>query len=596
MGSLPSDSERQKEREQLKTAAPGASGGFELKPQHLYYTSAVVRDGQFDYDKGATTLVNALNQYSQSAGTGAGPDAFATAYMQIAEKFLQVWAASVVSVGGVAVGLTLTANNYQAADWASRGMYGPPPRHTPPVVIDKAPDYGKINDIKWSGTGQDAGSWAISGVLGEIPDFLANIIRPAVEYGLNLGKTHEITPGAREDDLNGMATAWREAGNTALKAGDNFTSAISYITAPHGNNEWQSAMNGFCQSIWGTTAWGRSRNAQGQVDTQGGRSWKTAGDVAPAQRRPILEVLHHTADTLQKTCDELVQVARTCRETTTNLAKHAAEEMAKDLTTRLDPLELLKLAATDMFGELVMAFRRHMDRAAADRAVEIYQQKFSEAASTLLALEWELDEALRSAPTFVAEDARAEAFGMRALNSFKNEYKWTNPDDTKNGVYKIDLASMEWLDGGHTLDKHVGKTDEQLAQRLRDQGNPPTQSWPYGKPSIGAASTFETVESAQELTQYNIDRNSAEITAWLKGPPPPTNNSRPESFDGTAPNGEYSGRSVSKQPTDPNDPQSGYKDGGMQAKAVRVKGIRTVLKYDDHLNPPFVVLTSMPIP
>jgi hypothetical protein len=60
----------------------------------------VVRDGQFDYDKGATRLVGALNEYSQSAGTGWGPDSFANAYMQIAEKFVKVWATSVLSVGG----------------------------------------------------------------------------------------------------------------------------------------------------------------------------------------------------------------------------------------------------------------------------------------------------------------------------------------------------------------------------------------------------------------------------------------------------------------------------------------------------------------
>ncbi|WP_374214436.1 RNase A-like domain-containing protein [Streptomyces sp. Je 1-79] len=40
---------------------------------------------------------------------------------------------------------------------------------------------------------------------------------------------------------------------------------------------------------------------------------------------------------------------------------------------------------------------------------------------------------------------------------------------------------------GHTLDKHVGKTDEQLAQRLRDQqSGGPTAAWPHGKPSPAA--------------------------------------------------------------------------------------------------------------
>jgi hypothetical protein len=236
----------------------------------------------------------------------------------------------------------VTANNYQAADWSSRGMYGPSPRRTPPVVIDKQPDYGKINDIKWSGTGEDADSWAISGALGEIPDFLADIARPAIEYGLNLGKTHEITPGARDDDLKGMATAWRAAAGTVLKAGDNFTAAIDYMTDPQGYSEWQGAMKSFCQSIWGTTAWGRSRDAQGNIAQQGGRSWKTSATVAPAQRRPILEVLHHTADTVQKTCDDLAQVVRTRRTTTENLAKTAAKGMVVDLTTGLDPLELFK--------------------------------------------------------------------------------------------------------------------------------------------------------------------------------------------------------------------------------------------------------------
>ncbi|MFJ9375008.1 hypothetical protein [Streptomyces sp. NPDC101455] len=187
MADRPSDAERQQERDELKTAAPNAGGGFDVQPPHLYYSSAVVRDGQFDYDKAATRLVSALNEYSQSAGTGWGPDSFANAYTQIAGKFVRVWATSVLSVGGVAVGLTMTANNYQAADWSSRGMYGPPPRRTPPAVIDRQPDYGKINDIKWSGTGEDADSWAISGALGEIPDFLADVMRPAVEYGLNLG-------------------------------------------------------------------------------------------------------------------------------------------------------------------------------------------------------------------------------------------------------------------------------------------------------------------------------------------------------------------------------------------------------------------------
>ncbi|MET7679286.1 RNase A-like domain-containing protein [Streptomyces sp. NPDC005423] len=535
----------------------------------------MVRDSQFDYDKGGSTLVSALNAYSQSAGTGWGPDSFAKAYMKIAGKFMQVWATSVVSVGGVAVGLTVTANNYQQADWTSRGMYGPPPRRTPPAVIDKEPDYGKINDIKWSGTGEDADSWAISGALGEIPDFLADVIRPAIEYGLNLGKTHEITPGAREDDLRGMATAWGAAGSAALKAGDNFTSDIGYLTDPQGNNEWQSAMKSFCQAIWGTTAWGRSRDAQGNIAQQGARSWKTSGNVAPGQRRPILEVLHHTAETMQRTCDELAQVAKTCRETTSDLAKTAARGMVQDLTTGLNPLELLELAATAMFGKLVMAFRQHMDRAAADRAVEIYQQKFSDAASTLLELEWELDEALRSAPTFNAEEARAEAFGARALNDFKKEHKWTVPNDAAgNHRYPLDLANQEYIENSHGVDKHIGKTDDQLAQRLRDQSN------------IPAASTFVNLSEAQKYTQLTIDKNQDAIRDYVNSGPPYAPPSRTFTYRDTQ--GPVTGTSISKAE------YQAALASQRKPNVVQSHGVQIRVKPAPGMDPPFTLITSTP--
>ncbi|MGR8008707.1 RNase A-like domain-containing protein [Streptomyces hypolithicus] len=113
---------------------------------------------------------------------------------------------------------------------------------------------------------------------------------------------------------------------------------------------------------------------------------------------------------------------------------------------------------------------------------------------------------------------------------------------------------------GHTLDKHVGKTDEQLAQRLRDQqSGGPTQTWPYGKPLPNSSSAC--YQRAEELTEYTLNKNKAAIEAWIKGPPPPEEG-KVEKFQSTAPNGETSGRSVSKQPVDPNDPMSGYKQGG----------------------------------
>ncbi|MFI5796478.1 RNase A-like domain-containing protein [Streptomyces sp. NPDC051677] len=579
----PTDEERAQERSDARPQSPkksGSDGGFDVQPQHVHYTALVVRDGQFDYDKGATALVDALNQYSQSAGTGWGADSFAAAYKSVNEKFLELWAKSVVSVGGVAVGLTDTANKYTQADWFARKMYGPPPfEKPPPAVIDKPPKYGPVNDIKWSGTGEDADSWDISGILGEVPDFLADVIRPAIEHGLNLGKMHEITPGARDGDLKGMATAWRAVEKDAKAASDNFNSAIKIITNNKGNDEWQGAMKAFCQTIWGTTEWGRTYDAQGNRASMG-RSWKTNRSVVPAKQRPIIEILRQTATTVQASLDELAEVRIKTAETTTRLGKEAAKATVKDLTTGLDLFELTRLAATMAFGEIVLTFRSHMDKAAADEAVEKYHQAFSDAATKLKTLEIELDEALLSVPTFRAEAARAEAYGARSLNDFKKEHIWQRTESQTPYKYSIDLATEEELYGGHSIDKHVGLTDAQLTQRLRDEA---TGS---GKVDIPAASSFTDLESAQYYTQHNVRTNTAEIDKWIKGPPPPVPGERQEFSVDAVPSGPLgipavTGRTapvVNDQATPPQD----------------AHGVLTVLKYEPNLDPPFVVLTSMP--
>ncbi|MEH0514701.1 hypothetical protein QA942_26840 [Streptomyces sp. B21-106] len=581
MAERPTDEERAQERSHARTRSPKSSGGgFDVQPQHLHYTALVVRDGQFDYDKGATALVDALNRYSQSAGTGWGADSFASVYKSVNEKFLELWAKSVVSVGGVAVGLTDTANKYTQADWHARKMYGPPPVEKPlPAVIDKPLRYGPVNDIKWSGTGEDADSWDISGMLGEIPDFLADVIRPAIEHGLNLGKMHEITPGARDEELRGMATAWRAVEKDAKAASDDFNSAIKFITNNKGNDEWQGAMKAFCQTIWGTTEWGRTYDAQGNRASMG-RSWKTNRNVVPAKQRPIIEILRQTADTVQETLDHLADVRVKTAETTTRLGEEAAKATAKDLTTGLDLSEMTRLAATMAFGEIVLTFRSHMDKAAADAAVAKYHQEFSEAATKLLALEVELDEALLSVPTFRAEAARAAAYGARSLNDFKKEHSWQRTENQIPYKYSIDLVTEEELYGGHSIDKHVGLTDAQLTQRLRDEANG------AGKVDIPAASSFTDLDSAQHYTQYNIRTNTPEIDKWLTGPPPPAPGEKQEFSVNSVPSGmrgisTVTGRTgpvVNDQATPPRD----------------AYGVLSVLKYEPNLDPPFVVLTSMP--
>jgi hypothetical protein len=76
--------------------------------------------GQQDpLDRGINSFLDELARYPDGGGRGSAMKDFTTAYLQIADRFLEVWAKSVVSVGGAAVGFTTTANNYAAADAAT---------------------------------------------------------------------------------------------------------------------------------------------------------------------------------------------------------------------------------------------------------------------------------------------------------------------------------------------------------------------------------------------------------------------------------------------------------------------------------------------
>ncbi|WP_406310465.1 RNase A-like domain-containing protein [Streptomyces sp. NBC_00623] len=276
----------------------------------------------------------------------------------------------------------------------------------------------------------------------------------------------------------------------------------------------------------------------------------------------------------------------------------AAKEILEDLAKPKDAKSLLG-TVTSVIGKgagLILSFDvktvLNIDTGKLNGIVDKYTGILGGLTVRMEALKGPLDEAYLSAPKFEAGVARAHGFGARALEEFKGSQVWLKTDS--NGTYDLNLAANEYMADGHTLDKHVGKTDEQLAQRLRDQqSNGPTQAWPHGKPYPGSSSAFSNYQRAEDLTEHNLNKNKAAIEAWIKGPPQLTDGDV-EKFRSTAPPGETSGRSVFKQPVDPNDPKSGYKEGGIGAKAYDVNGIETRLKYDSSRNPPFTVMTSMP--
>ncbi|WEV25943.1 hypothetical protein OYE22_12600 [Streptomyces sp. 71268] len=209
-----------------------------------------------------------------------------------------------------------------------------------------------------------------------------------------------------------------------------------------------------------------------------------------------------------------------------------------------------------------------MDDGAINRAVEAYHEKCHDLARRLTDLMPALDEAYKSAPTFHAEQARAQAFGARSLNEFKKEHKWTVPGTSPNSfTYPVDLANQEGIGGAHAIDKHVGKTDDQLVQRLRDQKN------------IPGASSFTDLSTAQRFTQQCIEHNKGAIDRYLNSGTDSTADFRLNLKD----SGTVTGTSAFFQTGS---------DGTRRVTVEEVHGVQVKIKSAPDLDPPFTIITS----
>ncbi len=68
--------------------------------------------------------------------------------------------------------------------------------------------------------------------------------------------------------------------------------------------------------------------------------------------------------------------------------------------------------------------------------------------------------------------------------------------------YRYDLAADERR-GGHTLERHVGRSDADLRARLRRE------------PEIRAASTYRDQETAERIVAQTLDSHHARVERWL---------------------------------------------------------------------------------
>jgi hypothetical protein len=77
--------------------------------------------------------------------------------------------------------------------------------------------------------------------------------------------------------------------------------------------------------------------------------------------------------------------------------------------------------------------------------------------------------------------------------------------ETGEAGARYDLGRDEQL-GGHTLERHVGRSDQQLIERLERE------------PEISAASTYKDREIAEKTVAATLGRERDRIESWLNRP------------------------------------------------------------------------------
>jgi hypothetical protein len=122
----------------------------------------------------------------------------------------------------------------------------------------------------------------------------------------------------------------------------------------------------------------------------------------------------------------------------------------------------------------------------------------------------------RQPSAFPNNVAPNESIGRKSIEVIEEDagkartYPYNRPPTTSRPVPGGGLAAHEAA-GGHTMRKHVGRTDAQLAKRLADE------------PNIPAASTFAEPAIAERAIAEALGAKAADINTWLAGTAPRLN-------------------------------------------------------------------------
>ena len=541
---------------------PKTTGVFEVDPEELWAAATQIetlREGFLSAAQQATSVLT--GSCFDMAGKDFVGMFFASLYDPITQDMVNGICDLMASLGGVPEGLITTANNYAAADAASTP--GGSAQH---VAV---PAYGAVS-LPRPAQSSDHGYLDIESFGGN-PGFVA-IKQIADPFQFLM----DFFPRGHQDRLTEAASALEKISSELNDTAQALNDALASITVDSGMssfdkknpgrgklstnqvNTWREAMIKYCNRIWGNAAWGTG----GLPDHPLGLIGKCADELAKLCHTHI-DAINQTRSALEErlvAAGAAAVLGALLAEETFGIAEWLAEEF--DFDCLMDCARIL---------------------------VAEYYQPIEQAkdAITALSLRSELEKALAAAPTMSAIEAQSEQIGDRALHDFTYPGLTATPPTTPNKgqtlkrtlkpysgrtptnlQYPVDLAGQEGTDGAHVIDNHVGKTDEQLVQRMADKN-------PEG------SSSFTDLGTAQNLVQQDLSNptNSAKITQWIaniKNGTVSSNDTCPVNL----PMIGVTGRTVVDQ-------NGSY-------VVTDAHDVTAVLKYDANLSPPFVVSTAYP--
>lgn len=217
---------------------PDGTGKIDVTPQDIGTAARTFRVAQDDLSNAWTRLQTHLDLNSGMAGDDNPAKSFNTKYDAGVRAAWKALRSSALTLGGISLGLTQTANNFVAADHhSSARKRGVPTKFTPEPVF---------SDIEMAAVDSAIGS-------GETVWFLP-------------GPLAKFWPNAHTDRLRAAATAWHDAaksidtiagdaqsGLTRLEANDDTAQAISefwsQVYSPGNNKTVLAATHQICRSL-----------------------------------------------------------------------------------------------------------------------------------------------------------------------------------------------------------------------------------------------------------------------------------------------------------------------------------------------------------